>query len=139
MTENQKLTGNSIPLGLAVGCITGLAITVGGSAICARLIAKEIIREDAESYCVIALILVSSMLGAMTAAAKIKRKRVYVCALTGAAYYGILLATTARFFDGSFRGMGVTALLVLAGCGCAALAGLKKDRPAYQKKKRRRR
>lgn len=136
MVANRKVTGTavSMPAGLAMGSGVSLLVTLGGAAIFANLISREVLKETSIGYCAIVLILLSSLLGAAVAVTRIKRRRVYVCALTGVIYYGVLLAATAMFFGGQYTGMGVTALLVLAGCGTVALLGLRKEKARYPRR-----
>ena len=77
-----------------------------------------------------------TLAGAAVAVGKIKRRRVYVCLLSGGIYYGILLAMTALFFGGQYQGMGVTALLVLAGSGLVALLGLRGEKGAKPRRRK---
>lgn len=138
MVANRKVTGtaSSMPAGLALGGCISLAVTLAGAAVFAALISRETLQMGSIGYCSIAVILLSSLLGAAVAAARIKRRRVYVCALSGVIYYAVLLAMTALFFGGQYQGMGVTALLVLAGCGAAALLGLRREKTTYARRRK---
>lgn len=105
-----------------------LLITITGAIISAWLIGNEKIPEQSIGYCSMFILLAASFLGAWIAAAKIKHRRLYISILSGLIYYCILLAVTALFFGGQYQAMGVTALVVLAGCMSAALIGLKGER-----------
>lgn len=130
MVTNRKVTGtaSSVPAGLALGALVSLTVTVVGSVLTANLVLKELIAESNIGYCSMIILLVSSFLSAWTAAARIKHRRLYVSILAGVVYYGILLGITALFFGGQYQGMGVTALVVIAGCGAAALMGGNRER-----------
>ena len=123
MVMNRKVTGTaaSLPVGLAVGAVVSSAVTAAGSALAAKLVLGGSIPEGAIGYCAMVILLLASALGAWTAAGRIRHRRLYVCMLSGAVYYGCLLMLTALFFGGQYQGMGVTALVVLAGCVTAAL------------------
>lgn len=138
MVVDRKVTGtaSSTPGGLALGWGVGMGITVLGAAVCAHLISKETIAGEGIGYCAMVIVLLSTVLGALVSAGKIKRRRLQVCLMSGAVYYATLLAGTALFFGGQYQGMGVTGLLVLAGCGVVILMGMnggKQRRPRKRK------
>ena len=139
MTVNQKVTGTaaSMPVGIAMGCAVSLLITAAGSILVAKLISDEVLVDTAIGYGAMIILLLAAALGATISAAKVKRLRLQVCLLTGVAYYGALLAVTALFFGGQYQGMGVTALLVLAGTGSAALMNIREKKPRKYRKGRR--
>ena len=125
MTINKKVTGtsSSIPVGLAWGTFSSTAMTLAGAGIAAKLINGEIISWDQAGYAVLTILLISSWIGAMVAAGKIKRRRMVVCLASGVAYMMILLCATALFFGGKYSGVGETALLILCGSIVAVFSG----------------
>lgn len=127
MSRKTKLTGRakSMGMGVLLGTLLGMGITIAGAMIGAAMISRGTIPEQGIGYCSAAIILISSILGPVYAAGLIKHRRVYVCAITSLIYYGALLAITALFFGGQYKGMGVTALLVAGGCGVSILMGMK--------------
>lgn len=131
-----KATGRtmSMPGGLAMGGMTSLLITLVGTAALAWLIHRQRMEMENVGYGIMALLLAASFLGAVTAYRKIRRRRMLVCAASGAVYLGLLLCIPALFFGGQYSGVGVTALLVLAGSACAGLLGLGQGRGAGRKK-----
>ena len=139
MTLNQKVTGTaiSVPAGIAMGCAVSLLITAVGSMLVAKLISQEVLMDTAIGYGAMIILLLASALGATVSAEKVKRLRLQVCLLTGVAYYGALLAVTARFFGGQYQGMGVTALLVLAGTGTSILLSTREKKTRKYRKGRR--
>lgn len=136
MAVNQKLTGRtmSMPGGLAVGGVCSLLVTCVCAAVIAWLVAEERMPEPAIGYGVMVLLLLASFTGAMAAWGKIKRQRMLVCLLSGAVYFGTLLAITALFFGGQFGAVGVTALMVLCGCALAAMTGLQQGKGGKHRK-----
>lgn len=142
MVVNRKVTGtaSSIPVGLAAGACVNTAITLSGALLVARLILNGRIPTEGIGYCSMIILLASSALGACMAVSRIKHRRVYVCVLSGLTYYALLLAATALFFDGQYRGMDVTALVIMAGVGTVALGQRKqvKKSAAGRRKTRRR-
>lgn len=130
MVANRKVTGTamSMPGGLALGGCISVAVTLLGSLLAANLISREVIPQSSIGYCSMVILLLSSLLGTAVAVRRIKHRRLFVCAVSCAIYYGLLLASTAMFFGGMYQGMGVTALVVLAGSGIVALLGLKGEK-----------
>lgn len=136
MTVNRKVTGTSVtmPIGIGIGCGISLVLTIIGAGIAAKLISMEVLREEAIGYGAMLIILAASICGAGIAVKKVKKRMLQVCALVGAIYFASLLAMTAMFFGGKYQGMGVTAMLVLAGCGVVVLiAGREKKPKKYRK------
>lgn len=139
MVTNRKPTGraSSIPGGLAMGAVFCIAWTLLGAMLFAKLIDSGTIAETAIGYCAAGILLTGAFGGAMVSYWKIKRQRMVVCLASGAIYLLALLASTALFFGGQYSAVGVTALLILAGSGAAALLGLGRGegrhRKAYQK------
>lgn len=127
MVTKRKVNGRamSLPAGVGIGTVVALGWTLAASAVLAKLMDLERLPEDAVGYGAMGILLIAGYLGAVTAYAKVKGKRLQVSLITAAAYYVSLLAMTALFFGGQYAGMGVTALVILAGCGTAILLGLK--------------
>ena len=130
MTVNRKVTGTavSMPAGIAIGCVVSLLLTLAGSSLAAKLISDEILKDTAIGYGSMLIVLLASALGAVTAISRVKRRYLQVCLLSGVSYYGLLLCITALFFGGQYQGMGVTAMLVLAGVGSVVLLGTKEKK-----------
>lgn len=136
MVANRKVTGTatSMPTGFAAGTLVSLLVTFVGAILCGYLINREVLPESGIGYSAMALILLSAVLGTSVAVSKIKRRRVYVCAISGLIYFGILLSMTALFFGGQYQGIGVTLLLVIGGSTLVALLGLRGEKaPKYHK------
>lgn len=127
MVANRKVTGKakSVPAGLALALGISMGITLFGSLIMAILLDSQTIQESGVGYGIMLLLLLSSAAGAFTAAKSIKRQMLPMSMLSGLCYYAMLLAITALFFGGQYQGMGVTALVVMAGCCVTAIALVK--------------
>ena len=128
ITNNRvKGTASSMPIGIGIGtAVSAIATGILATAL-TWLVLKRKISETSIGYFVLGIILLSSVVGSLVAAVKIKRRWMFVCCLTGVMYYLILLASTAVFFGGNYRGIGVTGLAVLVGALTAGLGGLKKE------------
>lgn len=136
MVTAKKVTGraSSMPGGLAVGAAVSMIITVIVSAVSAHLISSELIGQDKIGYCAILALITASIAGARTAEKRIKRQRLLVCALSGLVYYCLLLALTALFFGGQYKGMGVTFIVVLMGSTTTVLMGNREGKRKYSYK-----
>ena len=130
MIVNKKVTGKSrsMAAGLALGTTLSLVVTILGAAIIANLVLSGKMASQAVGYGAIVVLLVSAALGAWISASLIKRRWMVVCIGAGGCYYLLLLAITALFFGGQYQGMGVTALLVLGGCGAIGLLGIRGEK-----------
>ena len=120
----KKNTASSIPAGIGIGLLISIVITMAGAALTAYLIHKESIPEEGMGYGILLTLLLSAAAGAWIAMKRIQRLRMQMCMLSGLCYYLTLLALTALFFGGQYNGMGITALVVVGGCGTVAILGL---------------
>lgn len=125
MVMNRKVTGtaSTIPGGLAIAGGISMGITLILAIAAAKLVDSQTIAESSIGYLSLSILMIASFCGSLAAWKRIKRKRLAVCLGAGAVYYGLLLLLTAVFFGGQYQGMGVTALVVAAGCGCVILTG----------------
>lgn len=123
MVSKRKATGRalSMPAGVAVGVGVSFALTLLGAAVVAWLLSVQRIESAQIGYGSMVTLLVSSALGAVIASGLVKHRHLVVCLASGVGYYAMLLGVTALFFGGQYQGMGVTLLVVLAGCGSVGL------------------
>ena len=136
--RNRKMKGaaQSMPIALSLGLAVSIAVTLTLSAAIAYLVLNETINESAIGYGVMSTVLTSALFGAMIAASAAKRRRLFVCFVSGVIYYLALLSVTALFFGGQYEGMGVTGLLVFGGVGTAALIGGKRETNGGRKRRK---
>lgn len=126
----------SMPAGLAIGLAASLSITLLCTALIANLILSEKMNEAALGYGAMAILLLSSGAGSLIASVLIKHRWLLVSLGAGGIYFLTLLAITALFFGGQYQGIGVTALMILAGSGTVGLLGLKQwKRHSFKRKK----
>lgn len=130
MVTNKKVTGtaSSMAVGLAIGTGISILLTVMAAAILAQMVLGETVSEPSIGYFAMGILLLASAVGSLVAAYCIKRRWMIVCLSVGALYYLTLLGCTALFFGGQYQGMGVTALVVLAGSGAVGLLGLRREK-----------
>ncbi|MBQ3541868.1 MAG: TIGR04086 family membrane protein [Oscillospiraceae bacterium] len=132
-------TGRSsgVSVGILIGVLVCVGVTLIATVILAWLITAEKMGESAVGYGAMVALLLSAILGSWTASAKIGRLRTQVCLITGGIYYLVLLSITALFFGGQYQGMGVAAILVIAGSGVTALLGIREKKSRKNKIKKR--
>lgn len=140
MGMESKFTGraSSLPAGLAFGAVASVAATAAATFVIGKLLQTETLQWENVGYGVMILLLISSFLGSVVSAEKIKRQRLLICLLSGFIYFGILLSLTALFFGGQFEAVGVTAALVLAGSGTAGIFEIREKRGGKHRKTRKR-
>lgn len=126
MAGKRNFFGKEKPLAMAVGIGVGCSyiLTLLGTGLWAWLIGNGSVAQSAIGYGSMVILAVSAAVGCMLASRIFPRKQLMVCGITAAGYYLCLLATTALFFGGQYRGMGVTALMVLLGAALAMLPAL---------------
>ena len=122
--KKARNTASSLPVGVGIGLLVSLVLTVLGAALTAYLVDKEFIAQSNIGYGCLISLLVSACCGAYVSVKRVKRLRMQVCIASGVCYYLLLLGITALFFGGQYEGMGITALVVLGGCIAVAISGM---------------
>lgn len=135
MTASIKHSGKagSVPGGIAVGVAVGMVTTLMLSLAIALLLNAERITWLQAGYWIMAMLFLTSFLGAKCAYAWIKHQRLLVSVMTGLMYWALLLCFTALFFGGQFGAVLETAGIIGAGSGTAALITM--PNPAKYRKK----
>ncbi len=131
MILSKKTTGKAVPMPAGVGL--GVALSVVSLLIqCAALswfVLKGVIGGEIIGYGSMGALSLSAMLGAAVASAKIKRRQMLVCLLTGALFLLVLVLVTVICFGGRFSGVITTVIVCLLGSGIVGVFGLRgKDR-----------
>ena len=119
--KSSAKTAVTLPVGIGLGVLLSLVMTLIGAAGITQLVMMEKMDENSIGYSIIAVLLISSVSGAWMAANQTKRMRLQVCLLEGAGYFLTLIATTALFFGGRYQGMWATGITILLGCALIAL------------------
>ena len=129
MKASNKVKGTAVPMpaGVAMGTLTSIVFTGISAVLLTWMILSGKVDETSIGYFSMGIILIGSLIGALLSAGKIKRRRMLVCGITGGAYYFTLILCTLIFFGGNFRGLGVTAIMVLVGSLASGLLGLRKQ------------
>lgn len=128
MVVNRKPTGRAVSMAAGLGIGAGFALiwSILGAMITAKILDTEMMPESAIGYSAAIILATASFGAAMIAYGKIQRLRTVVCLVSGGIYFLMLLCVTALMFGGQYAGVGVTALMILAGSGAAAVLGLSK-------------
>lgn len=121
--QNVKNTGrsSSIGAGLLMGLLAGLVTTMVTIGALTVMIQRGSISWEAIGYGIMFTVFVSAFLGAKVSTGRIRHQKLFVCLLSGVLYIGSLLLLTALLFGARYEAVGVTVLLAIGGCGCAAI------------------
>lgn len=135
--KKMKLASSGMWFGIGFGVLTALLVSLGGAAIIAYLICNAYVTQNSLGYLAMAVLAISSALGALVSVGKVKRLRFQVCLITAGVFYLSLLALTALFFGGQYQGMGGPAIMILLGAGAVALLGISTKKGSKMKKLKR--
>ncbi len=140
MTINRKNSGraSSIPAGLALGTAVAMGITILGAVLLGRMVASETMLWENVGYGIMGILFVSSYFGTYISCGRTKRMRLIVTVATGGLYFTVLLMITALFFGGQYEAVGITAAMILAGCGTFFLIGNSAGRGGKGKRSKKR-
>ena len=106
---------SNLPVGIGLGVLTSILITLLCAAGITHLITSEKMADSSMGYVVPGVLFLAALAGAWVAAVRTKRLRLPVCLLEGGGYFLALLATTALFFGGQYKGIWASALVILLG------------------------
>ena len=115
----------SAPGSIAFGATVSLVITLIAAAIVAALIESGKISSRGMGFAVMIILMVSSLAGSLIASKRSATKKMIISVLSAACYFVALLCITALFFDGAYKGIPATALVVGAGGIAAGLIPIK--------------
>lgn len=118
----------SIPVGLTLGWLAGVLVTLGTAVVVTSLIAGERTGEGVANTAAVAAMLLASFVGAMVTGGKIGNRRLVMCLASGGLYFVTLLCCNALFFDGSYQGLLAAALTILGSSLVAGLMGIRQKR-----------
>lgn len=118
----------SIPVGLTLGWLAGVLVTLATAVVVTSLIAGERTGEGVANTAAVAAMLLASFVGAMVTGGKIGNRRLVMCLASGGLYFVTLLCCNALFFDGSYQGLLAAALTILGSSLVAGLMGIRQKR-----------
>ena len=139
MALKQKSGGaKSIPVGLAIGWVMQILLTMALCLMLAALILSGRVGQEALGYSVPAILIVTAYAGAAAACKLVGHHNLILCLSSAALYLGTLLAIALLLFDGEIRAFWISALLVLGGAMAAMLLCSAPKRSRGERRKKRR-
>ena len=139
MKQNRTAARETLTGRLVMGAAVCIMMTLILTAVSAAVISAGRLPETATEYVAMIILLSGSLAGAIAGAGKKKEKRLYVCLMIAALFFAILLAMTAAFFGGQYRGIGVSVLMLLVGAFAGAMVGQGKGRSGNLRRSKNRR
>lgn len=134
--QTAQFNINKMVKGIGLSLLASIFVTIIGAVVGAWLLSAEKIAMENARFITVVILLLSSIFGALLAVSVIKEKRVPVCLISGAAYFLSMLAITALFFEGTYSGVGESALVVFAGVFSVALLGLKGEKRTNKRRRK---
>ena len=122
-SNRAAATGGGIAAALAASALASMSATIVLAGALALTINSERITENAIAYGGMGILLAASFIGAIVAEKKTNGNPLLASLFSGGIYFLILVGITALFFEGSYKGVWVNALMILCGCGIAAIRG----------------
>ena len=126
---------SNITKGLAMGLFVSLMVTTVICLITACLVISEKLSEEHMKYGAAMALLIGSFIGAWTAAQLVGVKRIIICLMSGVFYFVFLLCVTAIAFEGMYKNIWPTFLVIAGGSIAAGLAGIRNKSTTYKKHK----
>ena len=115
--KSIKQGGKAIPAGICIGLAFALIICLALAAALASAIANERIQENNIAYFVLAIIMTSTLFGALIAGKCVRREYLIVAGLTVIAYCSVLIGCGILFFNDGFTN-------VWTSIGASAVGGI---------------
>ncbi len=139
MTTVFKRNGKSVSItkGMVLSGIVSTGMTTFAALLLAFMLDKEHITWQQAGYWIMGILFLSSFMGAKTATTAISYHQLVVSCMSATLYMGILLSITALFFGGNYESVAVTAGIVIAGSGCAAMLSLPRKHSGRKIKRKR--
>lgn len=142
MKDRLKNSGRaaSIPMGMLTAAAVSIILTVLISTIGAILISKEVLAQEGIGIWSMLTLVTGTLAGGITAAGRIKRRRLQMSLIHGGIYYLILLSMTVLFFGGEYSGMGTVFITVTVSAlvaGVLSSGGWGKRKSGIRKKSHR--
>lgn len=136
--QNQT-NRRSLPVGLVLGWLAAIGVTMAVAVAATGLIAKERAGESVASTAAVAAMLFASFAGAMVAASSVGNRRLIVCLASGGIYLLTLICCHALLFQGKYVGLPGSALTIMGSCLVAGLLGVRSKQPRNRHGNRRKR
>lgn len=127
----------SVPIGMLAACGVSIAFTICLSVIGAILVSRELLGQERIGILAMVILTVASVTGGITAAGKIKRRRMQMSLLHGVLYGLLLIVMTFLFFGGQLEGMGTTLMVIaVSSIGGGLVANRSEGKGSGKKRKK---
>ena len=136
MVKIKSKVKMSMPLGVGLGGITSLILTILGAVVISAFVGDEIISETSVPGWSVLIRTIAAAVGAAVSAAILKKRLLMVCAITGGGYLLLLLALTALFFGGEYNGFWLGSVLIMAGSMVCAFLPLLKGKKGTRRRRK---
>ena len=115
MSKKEYRNTMSIPAAVGVGTVISTIVMLIGAIVIALLISNELISDQSMDYGVLALTMLSAILGCSVSNVVAKRRLLIVSVCTAVTFLLVLISITAIFYGGQYSAIPVTALVILGG------------------------
>lgn len=113
--KGQPRQERPIVRSVLIGVIVSIGIMLIAAGILSVTIESGRLAESAINYGILVILMLSSVAGSTVSTRIAGTRRLLTGVTTAIIYFVCLLACTALFFEGMYKGVGVTALVLLAG------------------------
>ena len=125
----------SLPIGITIGILASVVITVASAMLLAGLVDAEKLQLDALIPTTAAVHLIATAVGAWISYLLTKKMRLMVSAITAGGYFIVLCGMTALVFGGQYQGFWLTLLMVAIGLVLSILPGIRGKKGHIRKHK----
>lgn len=115
MSKKEYRNTMSIPAAVGVGTVISTIVMLIGAIVITLLVSNELISDQSMDYGVLALTMLSAILGCSVSNVVAKRRLLIVSVCTAVTFLLVLISITAIFYGGQYSAIPVTALVILGG------------------------
>ena len=138
MGKQESKAKTTMLSSILIGTATSILTSVIGATITAWLISSGKTPQNGMDTAAWIILFLSAACGSWIASGLTEGKKLQTAMLTGGAFLAILLAVTALFFGGRFRGVWIGLILILGASFSTAMLGLRQGRGCKKQQWKRR-
>lgn len=135
--RRQRKGNISMTSSVIIGVVIAVLFTIAAAALIALLVTNEQLPLGSLGYGVVAIWVVSALLGGSTAGKTATEKKLVACLVTCGVYLLLLLGISITLFDSIGQSVWVGILSIIIGCGGAVLVALRPKKGARRLRKMR--
>lgn len=128
--------GVTLTKGVLVGILSSVLLSLVCAAFAAMLMVKGNAAESMGKSFAFGITLLSVLLGTFVSCRSVGNKSAKISALVGGGYCFLLIAGNVLLFDGIFRNVALSILMILAGCGLGCVLAMKRGTRRKNKRMR---